>query len=578
MPIPHPPPIGSGLDLQTLDWRPRNTVWELTLACNLSCRHCGSRAGRARDREMDTRECLDVVAQLVDLGGELLTLSGGEPLIRHDWEAVAREGVRRGLVVNLVTNGTLVDDRVAGRLVDAGLSNVGVSIDGPEAVHDTIRGPGTFRAAVRGIGRLREAGMPVAVLVTVHRLNLPWLEWVCRQASDLGASQVRFQLGKPMGALKDRQDWVIAPRQLPGLVDRLVHLREASDIEVAVGDSIGYCTEADRSLRGWGWRGRPEAWHGCQAGMQALGIESDGGVKGCLSLQARSGPDDPFREGSLREAPLAHWWFRPGAFPYNRGQGARDLTGACRSCRHGARCRGGAKCVAAAFTGTLAENPYCDWRVRSLDGRPSLREALIRSARAAVAATMVAAFPGCEPSAGGDLGRDVPGETLPGDPGMADVPDPGTVGEVLDPGMPDPGTVAEVSDPGMPDIATGEVSGDAPGPVDPGAADPSPERDAIDCAAVCCTCEYGVIPDEVWKACCEGPADVPAADVPGTDVPIADLGPGDTAEPDCSPLPCLSTPESIPADLRARCCDEPCTPPPCCECDYGMPPPPQCCR
>jgi len=60
--------------------RPRNCVWELTLDCNLNCVHCGSSAGRARHAELSTEEALDVVRQLRDLGCELVTLSGGEPL------------------------------------------------------------------------------------------------------------------------------------------------------------------------------------------------------------------------------------------------------------------------------------------------------------------------------------------------------------------------------------------------------------------------------------------------------------------------------------------------------------------
>ena len=341
----------------TKPWRPRNAVWELTLACNLRCVHCGSRAGWARSTELSTAECLDVVDQLADLGGELLTLSGGEPLLREDWDAIARAAVGRGLTVNMVTNGTCVDEAAAGRAVQAGLCNVGVSIDGPEEVHDAIRGRGAFRAAIRGIGRLRDAGMSVAVLTTVHLWNLPWLEATRLLAIDLGARQWRLQLGKPMGSLADHDEMTLRPRQIPGLVREIVRMKAAGGIHVAVGDSIGYCGPGDRELRGRGWRGRPEAWHGCQAGLQAIGIESDGGIKGCLSLQARDGDRDPFREGGLRQASMAEWWFRPGAFPYNREMGASDLTGACLRCRHAARCRGGAKCVSAAFTGALTEDP-----------------------------------------------------------------------------------------------------------------------------------------------------------------------------------------------------------------------------
>ena len=66
----------------------------------------------------------------------------------------------------------------------------------------------------------------------------------------------------------------------------------------------------DRVLRGTGWRGRKEIWKGCQAGMQAIGIEANGRVKGCLSLQARQGDHDPFVEGNLRETRLADLWYR----------------------------------------------------------------------------------------------------------------------------------------------------------------------------------------------------------------------------------------------------------------------------
>ncbi|MCA9627572.1 MAG: radical SAM protein, partial [Myxococcales bacterium] len=61
-------------------------VWELTLACDLGCRHCGSRAKDARAGELTTEECLDVVAQLEELGVREVTLIGGEAYLRDDWD------------------------------------------------------------------------------------------------------------------------------------------------------------------------------------------------------------------------------------------------------------------------------------------------------------------------------------------------------------------------------------------------------------------------------------------------------------------------------------------------------------
>src|ERR1700722_15026038 len=66
-------------------WRPSYVVWELTLACDLACHHCGSRAGRARPDELTTDECLELADQIAALGANEVTLIGGEAYLRDDW-------------------------------------------------------------------------------------------------------------------------------------------------------------------------------------------------------------------------------------------------------------------------------------------------------------------------------------------------------------------------------------------------------------------------------------------------------------------------------------------------------------
>src|SRR5579863_9731448 len=58
--------------------RPLYAVWEITLRCDLACKHCGSRAGRAREGELTTGEALDLVRQMAELGVKEVTLIGGE--------------------------------------------------------------------------------------------------------------------------------------------------------------------------------------------------------------------------------------------------------------------------------------------------------------------------------------------------------------------------------------------------------------------------------------------------------------------------------------------------------------------
>src|SRR5262245_14453356 len=85
-------PLAPADDVRAVDAvQPIYAVWEITLRCDLACVHCGSRAGRARPDELDTAACLDLVAQMADLGVREVSLIGGEAYLRDDWLDIVRE-------------------------------------------------------------------------------------------------------------------------------------------------------------------------------------------------------------------------------------------------------------------------------------------------------------------------------------------------------------------------------------------------------------------------------------------------------------------------------------------------------
>ncbi|MDX9723519.1 MAG: radical SAM protein [Myxococcota bacterium] len=349
--------------MEKAGWRPKIGVWELTLACNLRCKHCGSTAGRARRDEMDTATCLDVAAQLSALGCELITLSGGEPTLREDWDVIGAALKRGGTQVNMVSNGMYRDrlhaQEIAQRALAVGMPNVGISVDGPQAIHDLIRAPGSFAKTIASIETFLEEGLDVAMMTAVNRLNFAALEQTWALARSLGVSQWRVQLAKPMGNLDASRELVLSPQQFVALVDQVAALKQRPGLHVCVGDSLGYFGKHEELLRRRGRKGRGESWQGCQAGLRVIGIEANGNVKGCLSLQAFQGDDDRFVEGNLQRQSLEQIWYAPNAFAYNRQFEPDTLAGACRSCRHAERCRGGARCVSAAFDGVINEDRYC---------------------------------------------------------------------------------------------------------------------------------------------------------------------------------------------------------------------------
>jgi MoaA/NifB/PqqE/SkfB family radical SAM enzyme len=158
----------------------------VTLRCNLRCAHCWGNDKEsfldASTREMTTTQVMAVLTSLARLTPRpLLLLSGGEVFVRRDIEAIVRHAAGQGLKLVLFTNGTYaarLKRLVADPDVRAGLLCVAVSLDGPQAVHDAIRGPGVFRQAMRTLDVLREAGVKADVNTIVQRGNIHAIEEV----------------------------------------------------------------------------------------------------------------------------------------------------------------------------------------------------------------------------------------------------------------------------------------------------------------------------------------------------------------------------------------------------------------
>src|SRR5215213_6320931 len=138
---------------------PVHVVWEITLACDLKCLHCGSRAGHKRPSELNTAECLEVVEALARLGTREVSLIGGEAYLRKDWIEIIRAIRSHGMYCAVQTGGrNLTPDRLEPAIA-AGLNGVGVSLDGLAPLHDKVRNvPGSFERALDTLRRARAAG------------------------------------------------------------------------------------------------------------------------------------------------------------------------------------------------------------------------------------------------------------------------------------------------------------------------------------------------------------------------------------------------------------------------------------
>jgi radical SAM protein with 4Fe4S-binding SPASM domain len=334
---------------------PEIVGWETTLRCNMRCRHCGSTAGAARRAELSTRQALDLCGQIARLGVARTVLTGGETLLRPDWERIVATLLDKGQVVALLTNGWTLGPRLVKALhrLDNGRFHLAVSIDGTPAVHDDIRGlKGSFQRAFDGAQAVRDAGTPVAVITTVSHANLDTLPALSELLlGKLHPYAWQIQTTTPFGRAATQEDLnltLVEYVQTAAFVARMRRLTRKTRTEVQPGDCLGYLSSLEPAMRDG------DGWQGCQAGLKLCGIQSNGNVKGCLSII-----DDDFIEGNVLDKGLERLWSHPGAFAFTRRFKLRDLGGQCRGCEAGKLCRGGCSASSISVFRKAGQAPYC---------------------------------------------------------------------------------------------------------------------------------------------------------------------------------------------------------------------------
>jgi radical SAM protein with 4Fe4S-binding SPASM domain len=326
---------------------------ELTLRCPCRCQTCGSHAGTPRDRELDHDEWLGVIAALADLGCRRLSLMGGEPLLYPRWAELVQHARSRDMLVDLISSGQGLDQATALKIRDSGVHSVTISVDGLAPTHDAQRGvPGCFAQALRAIRWVDQAGLKVGVTSQVNQANLLELEPLAPVLEEAGVLGWQLQLTLPQGRAMENRHLIAPPSLMPDLLQVLRRLVRRSGLRPHLTDNLGYGTRDDlelRTIQG----GFPRPWLGCRAGLDALGITSDGRVKGCLALP------DSCDEGNLREESLAAMWKDPDRFAYNRRYTPEQLGGECADCEQASLCRGGCTATAYAVHGRPGTSSHC---------------------------------------------------------------------------------------------------------------------------------------------------------------------------------------------------------------------------
>lgn len=284
---------------------PLNGTLELTWRCNLRCAHCYQDGLRGQHRELSTSDWKALIDQAAGLGCLQLTFTGGEPLVREDFAELYRYAHRRGFLITLFTNGTLLGPERVELLRAAPPRRIEISLYGTssERYREVTGSPAAYEQLRAGLERLSGSGLAVTLKTVALRQLAGELPQMRALAEEHGFSF--------------RWDSVVTPR-LDGGEAPLEHRLEEQEA-VALDARHPERVEALCSER----LARDEQVVPCGAGRTAFHLDPEGTMRGCVLLREPCAPASELGFGPAWEA-LA---------PLTR-QVASALPGTCGSCPH----------------------------------------------------------------------------------------------------------------------------------------------------------------------------------------------------------------------------------------------------
>lgn len=258
---------------------PLKVYFDFTYLCNLECRHCitNSSPGADRQNELSSERIISIMNELAAIGVLEISIGGGEPLCHPDIFLFLEHAraVRENVV--LTTNGLLVTSEVAKRLGELKVSEVRVSFDGSQIVHDSICGIGTYRNAINALKLLVHNGVTPVARLTICHDDRHGLDTLFKDLAMTGVGTVKAALVEPLGraALKENQDLFRYPRDTV-IANYLLELAQKYDLRLKLPFDLALTPElAD------GWELRPGKRKNCGAGFETAYISPNGNVQPC---------------------------------------------------------------------------------------------------------------------------------------------------------------------------------------------------------------------------------------------------------------------------------------------------------
>ncbi len=188
----------------------------VTNRCNFNCIHCGFDSGKSNLEDMDLSLAKKILKDFKSLGGIKVDLTGGEPMLHKDIDKIISYANKLNLRTKLVTNGSLLTEEKLWKLKQAGLKGISVSLDGPNYKSFKQTRPETIAVYHRIIKTIKNSvkiGLFTKINTVIFDYNLYDIEYVVKQAIDLGVHEIRFCFFSPVGRGANKTEHVADPKK-----------------------------------------------------------------------------------------------------------------------------------------------------------------------------------------------------------------------------------------------------------------------------------------------------------------------------------------------------------------------------
>lgn len=297
---------------------------EITKKCNAKCDQCGSRCDNSGEELLTREDIINVIKDVREnLGTDaMINITGGEPLMRRDLFDIMAEVSRLGFDWGMVTNGTLITDKVIRNMKKSGMKTISISLDGMEKTHEELRHlPGSFRKIINNIQKLKKERFldHLQVTFTANSRNIYEIKELYNLLNRIGIDSIRTSFIDPIGRAEDNRELLLNKEQMQWLIRFVNEKNKKGGIPIIWGcpHYLGNQLESRQ--------------FSCFAGKIAASILYNGDIFVCPNVPRI----DSLIQGNIKTDCFSDVWLH--GFKYFREERRYEY---CNGCRHYERCKG----------------------------------------------------------------------------------------------------------------------------------------------------------------------------------------------------------------------------------------------